>query len=49
MEPFGDTVYLVAATLDPLFGLQWIEEIQVTDEEKEHLVTRVKRKKFVLA
>ena len=44
-KPFGETVYVVAATLDPMFGLQWIEEIRASDEEKEKLTTRVKGEK----
>ena len=41
-EPFGDTIYVVAATLDPMFGLELVKKTRASDEEKESLISSVK-------
>ena len=47
-EPFGDTIYVVAATLDPMFGLEWVKEARTSDEEKESLTSSVKGKLYFI-
>ena len=47
-EPFGDTIYVVAATLNPMFGLEWVKETRTSDKEKESLTSSVKGKLYFI-
>ena len=47
-EAFGDTIYVVTATFDPMFGLEWVKETRKSDEEKESLISSVKGKLYFI-
>ena len=47
-EPLGDTICVVGATLDPMFGLEWVKETRTNDEEKESLTSSVKEKLYFI-
>jgi hypothetical protein len=45
--PFGDALYIIAAVLNPAFGLYWIDnDVLVTNDSKEELQRYVKGMKM---
>ena len=39
---FGETVYLLAAVLDPTFAQHWLVDVYISSEEKEALCSKIK-------
>ena len=41
-QNFGETVYLLAAVLDPTFAQHWLVDVYISSEEKEVLCSKIK-------
>ncbi|CAK8697803.1 unnamed protein product [Clavelina lepadiformis] len=40
-HPFGESIYFLAAALDPRFKMQWLVDVNYTDDNKENIRSKV--------